>query len=272
MSKGLVIGLAVALVLLAACIALILWHRTGESDVLVLCGGSMRAPMEEIVARYAKESGDTIVTSYGDSAELCSQLAKTRRGDVFICHDPFMGWAEDHKLVDRWTTLAKLDIVIVVPKGNPKGLHDLKDLATPGLRLGISDTNFSTAGQLIKRMLKTLDYGEAIRKNVRVETKHHQALSNDVVIGNLDAAITWNAVAHALQDKLDTVGIPRDRIAKVDAVTSATYKLSDLKNIKVTMGLTTSGAGKEAARRFYEFAARQKDVFASHGFTPAQEP
>jgi molybdate transport system substrate-binding protein len=183
-----------------------------------------------------------------------------------------MGWAEDHKLVERWTTLAKLDIVIVVPKGNPKGLHDLKDLAAPGLGLGISDTTFSTAGQLVKRMLQTLDYGEAIRKNVRVESKHHQALCEGVIAGNLDAAITWNAVAHSLQAKLDTVGIPRDRIAKVDAVTSATYKLSDLKNIKVTMGLTTPGAEKPAARRFYEFAAKQKDLFTAHGFTPAQEP
>ena len=146
------------------------------------------------------------------------------------------------------------------------------DLAAPGLRLGLSDTTHSTAGQLVKQLLRTLDYGPAIRKNVRVETKGHQGLCNDVIIGNLDAAITWNAVAHAMREKLDVVGIPRDRIAKVDAITSATYKLSDLRNIKVTIGLTPRGQDKAAARRFYAFAVAQKNVFVNHGFSPAQEP
>jgi hypothetical protein len=46
MSKKVVFGLVLALALVAACIALLVGRRTGAGDVLVLCGGSMRAPME----------------------------------------------------------------------------------------------------------------------------------------------------------------------------------------------------------------------------------
>jgi len=242
------------------------WKRRNE--ILVLCGGSMRAAMEEVIGRYKSAYDDEVLVSYGGSGELCAQIEKTRTGDIFVCHDPFMPWAAEHGLVDTWSTVAKLDIVIIVPKGNPKGVRGLEDLAMPGLRLGIGDRTYSTSGVIVNTMLQKLDYGEAILKNVRLETKGHQQRCADVAMGTLDASIVWNAVAHLFRDRLEVIPIPKNYI---DAVTSATYDKSDLRNVKVTIGITTYAKDKHNVRRFYEFAAtRCRDVFEEYGFTPVE--
>ena len=157
----------------------------------------------------------------------------------------------------------------MVPKGNPKNIAQIEDLARSGVRLGIGDRTYSTSGVIVNNMLKKLAEGDAILRNVRMETKGHQQRCTDVAMGALDAAIVWNAVAHLFRDKLDIIPIPKKY---VDAVTSATYKKSDLKHVKVTVGLISFAREKEAARRFYEFATtRCRDVFEQYGFGSLKE-
>jgi len=94
-----------------------------DNEILVLCGGSMRAPLEACVKPYARQTTNvTILTSYGGSGELCAQIQQSGRGDIFICHDPFMPWAAKQGLISKWGTLAYLDVAIIVPKDNPKNI------------------------------------------------------------------------------------------------------------------------------------------------------
>ena len=243
--------------------------RQEEGEVLVLCGGSMRAVLEEIIDRYKQVSQDTVLATYGGSGELTAQLTQTEKGDIFVCHDPFMPWAAERGRVQTWATVGYLDPVIVVPKGNPKGITGLEDLAQPGLRLGIGDQVHSSSGVVVKHLLEKLDYADAIRQNVRLETKGHQQRCTDVDLGSLDAAIVWNAVAHLFREKLEVIPIPKENI---DAITTATYGPSDLKNIKVTIGVTRYAEGNEAASRFYNFATAEcRDLFKEYGFRPVEE-
>ena len=270
MNKIRMVLVAVICLAVVALAVVVIWPRSGGKDeVLVLCGGSIRAVLEEIVEQYKKVSDDKVIATYGDSGELCAQIQHTGKGDIYVCHDPFMPWAKEKGLIAEWNTVGYLDVVIVVPKDNPKGIRELKDLARPGIRLGIGNTIYATSGVLVNNLLKKLDYGEAISKNVRVESKGHQQRCTDVIMGSLDAAIVWQAVAHLSRDKLESISIPRDYI---DAVTSATYGYSDLKNVKVTVGMTLPGRDKESARRFYQFMTTKcRDVFKEYGFRPVEE-
>lgn len=235
-----------------------------EQEILVLSGGSMRAAMEEIIKQYGEISDDKVLASYGGSGELCAQIQQTQKGDIYVCHDPFIPWAKGQGLIDTWATVGYLDVAIVVPKGNPKGITGIKDLAKPGIRLGIGNQTYSTSGVIVKHMLQKLEYGDAILKNVRTETKGHQQRCTDVAMGALDAGIVWSAVAYLFRDKLETIPIPKKY---VDAITSATYQQSDLKNVKVTIGIISYAREKEPVRRFYEFATTQgRDVFEKYGF------
>ncbi|MBN1674768.1 MAG: substrate-binding domain-containing protein [Kiritimatiellae bacterium] len=237
--------------------------RRGGEEVLVLCGGSMRALLEEVIACYRTVSDDAVLATYGGSGELCAQLQQTGRGDLYICHDPFMPWAEKQGLIARWATLGYMDVVIVVPKGNPKAIRGLADLARPGLRLGVGSHAYSTSGAITKSMLDKLPYGAAIRDNVRMESRAHQQRCTDVAMGMLDASIVWNVVARRFADKLDIMPIPAHHI---DAVTSATYGESDLRNVKVTVGIVRGAKDREAVQRFYAFAVGEcQAIMRRHG-------
>ena len=237
-----------------------------DNEVLVLCGGSMRGVLERVKKEYERTSSDVIVTTYGGSGDLCAQIQETGRGDIYICHDPFMPWAEERGLISDWDTVASLRLVIIVPKGNPKGVNILKDLAQPGLRLGIGNQRFSTSGQIVKHMMKTVPYGKGILANVRVETKGHQQRCNDVVLGTIDASIVWDAVAHLYDDRLEIIPIPMEH---VDAITSATYKKVDVRHVKVTAGVIAGAEGRPAARRFYDYLTGEgRKMFVEMGFSP----
>jgi len=250
-------------VLLAGCGKQSEGADAGE-EILVLCGGSMRAPLEELKKRYEEVSDNTIVTTYGDSGALCAQIQKTGRGDLYLCHDPFMPWATERGLITEWITVADLHVVMIVPKGNPKEIKTLEDLGRPGLRVGIGNRTYSTSGQIIKHILAQRPFGEAVLKNVRVETKGHQQRCNDVVMGTLDASVVWDAVATLYPDKLEMLPID---MTGIDAITSATYKRSDIKKTGVTLGIITGAKKRKAVRNFYEFAKKEApDIFAKAGF------
>jgi len=262
------LGVAGAVAALALGLPLACSRKKGGEEVLVLCGGSMRKALESVKANYEKTSSDTIVTTYGGSGDLCAQIQETGRGDIYICHDPFMPWAQERGLISDWDTVASLRIVIIVPKGNPKGIRILEDLAKPGLRLGIGNTRFSSSGQIVKHMLKTVPYGKDILANVRVETKGHQQRCNDVVLGTIDASPVWDAVAHLYRDRVEIIPIP---IEHVDAITSATYKKADVRHVKVTAGIVSGAEARPAVRRFYEYLTGEgRKVFAEMGFSPPE--
>jgi len=260
------------LVLGVVALALVFFRQVDtrpDDEVLVLCGGSMRGALEQIKEQYAKISPDTILTTYGGSGELCAQIQHTGKGDIYICHDPFMPWASDKGLISQWHTLGSLDVVIIVPKGNAKAIKTLEDLARPNLRVGIGNQIYSTSGQITKYMLKRLDYGSDILKNVRVETKGHQQRCNDVVMGTLDTAIVWNAVAELYTDKVEIIPIPK---TVVDSITSATYGEVDLTYTKVTAGMISPGSERPATQRFYEFLCTEgQTILADMGFSPVRD-
>lgn len=239
--------------------------KAGE-EVLVLCGGSMRSVLEEMKLLYGQESDDTILTTYGGSGELCAQIQNTGRGDLYLCHDPFMPWAADRGLIAEWEELASLAIVVAVPKGNPKSIKGLEDLGRPDLRIGIGNRTYSTSGQIIKHVLASRSYGNKVLENVRVETKGHQQRCNDIVMGTLDAGVIWNAVGYVYKDKLDLIPISMDGI---DAITSATYKESDVKHTGVALGIIKGAENRDAVRRFYEFMLKKApEHFQTRGFSP----
>ena len=260
------------LVLVIAAIIFFMFQdpRKKENEILVLCGGSMRFALEEIIKEYEKISPeDKILTTYGGSGELMVQIKKTRKGDIFLCHDPFIEWAHKNKYIEEWAPVAYLDVVIAVPKGNPKQIRSLGDLARPGIRLGIGDEKYSTSGVIAGHVFKKHRNEKDIRNNIRMKTKGHQQRASDVSMGSLDATLIWNAVAWLFKKKLDTIHISGKYI---DTITSATYKETDLSKIKVAAGIISTAGKRENVRKFYKFAVTEgKKVFNRFGFTPLEK-
>lgn len=258
-------SILILFVLLAGVWLVRLTTRGAEAEeVIVLSGGSMKAVISAAIERYATISRDRIMASYGESADFAAQLTHGGKGDVFMCHDPFMPWAEEQGFISEWKTVAYLDNVIVVPKGNPANIRQLSDLAKPGIRIGVGDRRYSTSGVAFNEMLARSPVGGAIASNIVVESKGHAVRCESVAQGHLDAAVVWNAVADSMQDRVDIVGVDR---MTVDAITSATYKTTDLRNIRVTAGLVRQAATRESVRKFYKYLTEScADLFAARSF------
>lgn len=251
-------------------------QRAGEREPL-LCyvGGTMRPAMEELAALYEKETGRPVQLDYGDSGQLMIRIEAARRGDLYVCHDPFLNALMKKGLGDKGWTVATLTPTIAVAKGNPKNIKGLKDLAREGIKLGLTDAQYSTAGHIAPVMFDKAKLRKEIEANVVTRSRMGGEIANAVSIGSIDAGIVWNAVIFARKDKLDGVAIEPEYHPdpKVDAVTTATFGQIDMSNVKVTIATLACSRQLEAARAFAEFVHSPKGqaVFAACGFSPANE-
>jgi molybdate transport system substrate-binding protein len=256
---------------------------TGKKEPL-LCyvGGTMRPVMKKLVELYEARSGQQVQLDYGDSGGLLIKLGMTGKGDLYVCHDPFLDSLTEKGLGRQGWHVATITPAIAVPKGNPKGINGMADLARPGLRVGLTHPKYSTLGHINPYMFKKLGEktAQALLANVKTQKRSGGETANDVSLGHLDAAIVWNAVIQIRRDKLDRVDIETKYHPdpSVDVVTSATpiFNKIDLSGIRVTIATLKSSKQPEAAREFAEFvnSPRGRAVFVEFGFTaaPASAP
>ena len=103
--------------------------------------------------------------------------------------------------------IAQNELVILVPKGNPHQVADLRDLTKPGLKVGIGHEKQCAMGWLTQRTLTESGIKDEFMKNVTVQTPTGDMLVNQMLAGSLDAAITYISNAIGAGDKLDAVRI-----------------------------------------------------------------
>lgn len=245
----------------------------GKTPLLCYVGGTMRPALEELARQYEAKTGQKVNIDYAGSGELIVKIETTRKGDLFVGHDPFNAELMKKGLGDQGWVMASLTPMIAVAKGNPKGIHGFKDLARPGLRVAFTHAEYSTAGHIVTHVLKQSKLKTEIEKNVKTITKQGGAAANGVVVGTLDAAVVWNAVIYLRRDKLDAVPIEQAWMPQpdVDAVTTATFGRIQMSDIRVMIATLKCSRQLAQARAFAEFCASPEGqrVFARNGFTPA---
>lgn len=263
---------------LVSAIFLACWTGCGskpDSSEPLLChiGGTMRPAMEALIAKYTAATGQKIDVNYAESGELLIRIDQTRIGDLFVCHDPFMAAARKKGLVRKWWHISTLEPVIVVNKGNPKGIHSLRDLARPGLRILFTHEMYHEM-TILPRMTAKAGLRKAIEANCVSFSWGGGEAANELELGTADAAIVWNAVAFLRQDKIDTVSIEPEYHMQpgVDAVTTATFGLVDLSEIRVTLAVLTCSKHAEAAMKFGEYCASDEaqETWVKFGYARRQ--
>jgi molybdate transport system substrate-binding protein len=245
---------------------------SGNKPLLCHVGGTMKPVMEKLAKDYEAACGQKVLLNFADSGVLLINIETAKKGDLLVCHDPFGDMLMRKGLGKQSWTVAVVSPVIVVPKGNPRKLHTIKDLGRSGLKLCLTDPNHSTLGHVMPRIFDKAGVRKQIEANVVTRVRGGGEAANKVALGDVDAAIVWNAVAFLRQDKLDIVPIAGDLmpISGVDAVTSATGRSYDVGRIKVTLATLSCAEQGEAAAKFAEYVFAHRDVFAGQfGYTAA---
>ncbi len=249
--------------------------RMSESGNTIIChvGGTMKPVMAELAKRFEAETQIDVEINSAGSGELLAHIDMHRHGDVYVCHDPFLDiLMQKFKMgVDGWV-VAELTPVIVVHKGNPKKINGIRDLVPEDVQLVLTDYEYSSLGHMLSTIFKKagIDF-DRFNKDKKIYTNRSGGYAaNFVMLGNADAAIVWNAVAHLRSDKLDAVRIDEHLpIPYVDTITSPTGKLYPLTPMRVTAATLTCSRNPQKAKAFLDYIASEEagEVFAEFGFT-----
>jgi molybdenum ABC transporter molybdate-binding protein len=183
------------------------WAETPE---IVLYSGAMnRVAVEETIKRFQEREGARVTTVFNGCGILVGQMKAGGRPDAYLtCDRSFVPPVKDLFAGDP-LGMSETDILILVAKGNPKGIKSLADLGQPGLHLGTANPEQSTLGALTKRLLEQEGLYDKVSANVRVQTPTADMLVNQMQTGALDAVVVYDSNTIKVRDKLDLVRIDR---------------------------------------------------------------
>jgi molybdate transport system substrate-binding protein len=251
-----------------------------EADVVVYSGPNMRTSLERLAAAYKARTGQRVVVVADDIRPLIQRIKRERDAgqgvpDLFCTHDPFLQTliADDVKVREAWP-VASLVPVIVVAKGNPKAIQSIKDLARPGLRVGLTDAVQTISGEIMKVMFRRAGIDEGVRANVVVRTAQGRDLCKALIVGQCDVGIVWNAVIVGNSNKVEAIAIDEAFRPQrgVDAeVTSDSLGKLELDYVRVNLALLKDAKHPDNARGFVELvrSVEGSKVFTAYGFSPA---
>lgn len=180
------------------------WAR--EPELLLYSGSMLRPAIDKTLTDFEKREGVRVTRVYNGCGILVGQMKAGSKPDAyFACDNEFMNQVQDS--FESRDEIAQNELVILVPKGNPNKVADLRDLTKPGLKIGIGHEKQCAMGWLTQRTLTEGGIKDEFMKNVTVQTPTGDMLVNQMLAGSLDAAITYLSNAIGAGDKLDAVRI-----------------------------------------------------------------
>jgi molybdate transport system substrate-binding protein len=181
-----------------------LWDDDPELDIFA--AAMLRSAIEPTIQAFAVREGIRINTNYNGCGILVGQMESGTLPDAF-----FAGEAEFLTKVEpqfgKPLELSENQLVILVEKGNPHDIVSLRDLAKPGLRVGIGHEKQGAMGWLTQRALDEDQLTSLVMPNVVVQTATGDMLVNQMNTGALDAAVAYVSNVTRSANKLDVVRI-----------------------------------------------------------------
>jgi len=181
-----------------------LWADVPELSVYA--GSMLRPAIEETITAFEQREGVRVSRSYNGCGILVAQMKSGQHPDAyFACDVEFMKQVGD--LFGPSTAVSQNELVILVPKGNPRGIAGLQDLTQADLRVGIGHEKQCAMGWITQRTFAESGLTTKIMENVTVQTPTGDMLVNQLRTGSLDAAVAYLSNAAGSAEFLDAVQI-----------------------------------------------------------------
>ncbi|MBI3410528.1 MAG: molybdate ABC transporter substrate-binding protein [Planctomycetes bacterium] len=192
-----------------------------ETPTVHLSAGAMLHPgIDEVIKAFEKREGADFKTSYAGCGLLVGQMKTTKAGKnsshfpdaYFACDQAFLDDVQDW--FETGIFISQNPLVLVTPKGNPKGIRDLTDLGRADLRVGLAHPENSALGKLTDRLLKRLTLYDKVHAAERsqpiVFTDAAHLLINQMRVGALDVAVVYKSnvlSAESGKDSLEVIAL-----------------------------------------------------------------
>ncbi len=183
-----------------------------QPEIVVFAGAMLRPAVEQTFKEFEAREHVKITTTYNGCGILVGQMnvLKTNKEGrfpdlYFSCDASFMNQVQD--LFEPSKVVSKNQLVIAVQKGNPHGIHSLKDLGKEGLRVGRGHEQQCALGAITQGVLIRSGTLKAIYKNIIAAVPSGDLLINSMLAGSLDAAIVYISNVKPNEDKLDFIKV-----------------------------------------------------------------
>jgi len=226
--------------------------KPGPDELVLLCGSSFVKPAKQLCSQFTSLTGIKVVTTVAGSEDFLPHIKMRQEGDILITHDPYLDFVADANALFDHVQVGFVAPVLAVQKGNPKGIKSIEDLTRPGLKVALSNPQYSTCGEMVFGLLEKKGIKDKVLKNVENRlTKGHSTLGTFLKTQAVDAVIMWNGVAVTFGDSVQIVPAPYEYDAEISV------HIIGLKYTKKPQLL----------QQFIVFARKRGlEIFAEHGY------
>lgn len=220
MKKSLLTSILLATAI-AAYITYSMSQEVGTVEITIFADRTLQAPLEEIAESYKEHMTNLgidvkITFVYGSSGYVLSQLKIHGKGDLYIADDShfaLIGVREGILREDTYREIGYIHLSLIVPEGNPKAIRSVRDaLSRDDVRIAVGNPEHVSAGilayQLFKEHNMTGRVEELVRSGRVVYVNSASEAASQVILGTIDAALTFNIYEILYPDKLDAVKDP----------------------------------------------------------------
>ena len=257
----------VAIILVVCAFSVVGAHRPALSaePLMIFCGAAFKRPMEDIVSLYQKQKGERVNVIYGGVGTLFSQILLSRQGDVFVVPSPdIMERAKTKGVIigDSVRNIAYVAPCINTQKGNPKNIKGLRDLARPGIRVGLANPEIVYIGAIAAEIVeKSLPVPEkkAFRQNVVASVEDFNKLATLVVLKQVDAIIGFHFLEGWYPDKVTMVKLKPDEILRIGSAQAAVVGYTSKRDrASAFIDFLTSDGVRAIFRKYHYFGTAQE--------------
>lgn len=199
-------------------------------ELIFLTPPAVYRPLEKAIL-YFNENSETyrILTIVQPTGALVNRLKLDQRGDVFGSADSiYMEKLVEEGFIHREKIfLLSYSIpAMIVPKGNPAGIHSLKDLAEKNVPIGIANPDVSPAGRIAVEVLKQNEIYERVKDRIVIFSDINE-LARQVSLGLLPVGISWHFIYYWNPNELDIVWFDKDEIPGIECQLIGVLKTSN---------------------------------------------
>ena len=226
--------------------------------MLVFAAASLHEPMEEVVAAFEGDTGIMASASYGGSQSLAQQIVSGAPAALFVSAgvSPVSFVEERTTLVGEPVHVLRNRLVFVVAAGERAPADGIPGLASSDVeRIAIADPKLAPAGEYARESLEYHGLWDELQPKLVFAADVRAAMAY-VESGNADAALVYATDAGASRWVTVASTLPEQSHSPI-----------------VYPAAVIAGSGHEdSARKLVDYlrGAKAREVFAKHGFTPAE--
>jgi molybdate transport system substrate-binding protein len=234
-------------------------HGQSSSDrILIYAGAASKPATEEIVRGFKEKTGIVTDVIFGGSGFVLSQMKLSKKGDIYFPgSSDFMELAKKEGLVfpESEKIVVYLVSAINVQKGNPKGIHSLRDLTKDGIRVAIANPEMVCVGtyavEIIEKNL-TPSEKEKFKKNLVNYTESCEKTATVISLKAVDAVIGWRVFQYWDPERIETILLKPEAISRIGYLPIAISKYTEDKiTAQKFIDFLLSSQGKAAFQKYH---------------------